>query len=128
MNSWIKELFEESSLLRMGHGQRAEDLNLGLGWLYYAMGRVVKPRSAVVIGSHRGFVPIVMAKALQDNLEPGTLTFIDPSLVDSFWREPDDVQQYFRGHGVSCFCGERTRLLGVVPWRFPTACWGFVPR
>jgi len=101
MNSWISQLFEESALLRMGHGQRADDLNLGLGWLYYAMGRIVKPRNAVVIGSHRGFVPIVMAKALQDNLEDGVVTFIDPSLVDSFWREPDVVQQYFEQHGVS---------------------------
>lgn len=100
MKRWISRLFEHSDLLRMGHGQRAEDLNLGLGWLYYALGRMVRPRHAVVIGSHRGFVPLVLGKALQDNLEPGDLTFIDPSLVDSFWDEAETVQEYFRGHGV----------------------------
>jgi predicted O-methyltransferase YrrM len=100
MRPWISQLFEQSDLLRMGHGQRAEDFNLGLGWLYYAMGRVVRPRNAVVIGSLRGFVPLVLGKALQDNLEPGTVTFIDPSLVDPFWNDAEAVQRYFSRQGV----------------------------
>lgn len=100
MKSWIAKLFEQSDLLRMGHGQRAEDLNLGLGWLYYALARVVRPRHAVVIGSHRGYVPLVIARALQDNLEPGEVTFIDPSLVDSFWADPEAVRRYFVEHGA----------------------------
>lgn len=100
MKPWISKLFEQSDLLRMGHGQRAEDLNLGLGWLYYALGRVLRPRHAVVIGSHRGFVPLVLGKALQDNLEPGDVTFIDPSMVDSFWDDPGTVRRYFSGHGL----------------------------
>ena len=33
MIDWISRLFEHSELTRMGHGQRVEDLNLGLGWL-----------------------------------------------------------------------------------------------
>lgn len=97
---WIATLFEHPSLLRMGHGQRADDLNLGLGWLYYALGRIVRPRHAVVIGSYRGFVPLVMGKALQDNLEPGLLTFIDPSLADDFWTDPTRVAGYFQGFGL----------------------------
>ncbi len=36
LNDWIAALFEHPNLLRMGHGQRADDQNLGLGWLYYA--------------------------------------------------------------------------------------------
>ena len=53
---WITRLFEHPDLLRMGHHQRAEDQNLGMGWLYYAFGRMIRPRLAVVIGSWRGFV------------------------------------------------------------------------
>lgn len=100
MRSWISKLLEDPALRGMGHGQRPEDLNLGLGWLYYALGRIVRPARAVVIGSHRGFVPMVIGRALQDNLEAGELIFIDPSLVDEFWTEPDRLDAYFRAHGV----------------------------
>ena len=97
---WIARLFEHPDLLRMGHRQRAEDQNLGLGWLYYAFGRLLRPRRAVVIGSWRGFVPLVIAKALQDNLDPGELIFIDPSLADDFWKDSGRVQDYFLSLGV----------------------------
>ena len=53
----------------MGHNQRAEDLNLGLGWLYYGLARLIHPKSAVVIGSYRGFVPLLLGRALRDNVE-----------------------------------------------------------
>jgi predicted O-methyltransferase YrrM len=99
--NWIARLFEHPDLLRMGHSQRAEDQNLGLGWLYYALGRILRPRLAVVIGSWRGFSPLVFAKALQDNLEPGELIFIDPSLADDFWRDEESVKAYFIGFGVN---------------------------
>ncbi len=85
----------------MGHSQRAEDLNLGLGWLYYAMGRIVRPANVVVIGSYRGFVPLMFARALQDNLEHGVVTFIDPSMADPFWTKPEEVKEYFTGCGVT---------------------------
>jgi Methyltransferase domain len=101
MESWISKLFEQPDLLRMGHSQTAEDSNLGLGWLYYALGRIVRPRHAVVIGSLRGFVPFVIGKALQDNLEGGEVTFIDPGMVDSFWNDADEVRRYFESQGVA---------------------------
>jgi predicted O-methyltransferase YrrM len=85
----------------MGHSQSKEDNNLGSGWLYYAFGRILRPRRAVVIGSLRGFAPIVIAKALADNSEPGEVTFIDPSLVDDFWKDPERVDAYFRGFGLT---------------------------
>jgi predicted O-methyltransferase YrrM len=100
MDSWISFLFEQPDLRRMGHGQRTEDRNLGLGWLYYAIGRIVRPRRAVVIGSYRGFVPLVIGKALQDNLEPGEVMFVEPSRVDSFWEDPESVRRHFREFGV----------------------------
>jgi len=98
---WVARLFESPDLLRMGHHQRAEDQNLGLGWLYYALGRILRPRLAVVVGSWRGFVPLTIAKALQDNLERGEVIFIDPSLADDFWRDAARVKDYFLSFGVS---------------------------
>ena len=101
MDQWIAHLFERSDLLRMGHSQRAEDRNLGLGWLYYAMGRIVRPASVVVIGSYRGFVPLMFARALQDNTEHGEVTFIDPSMADPFWTNPEEVERYFAEYDVT---------------------------
>lgn len=85
----------------MGHNQRPEDLNLGLGWLYYGLARLVRPRTAVVIGSWRGFVPLVIAKACQDNVEPGEIHFIDPSLADDFWKDPATTQAHFQSFGLN---------------------------
>jgi predicted O-methyltransferase YrrM len=99
LTAWISHLYARPGLLRMGHNQRSDDLNLGLGWLYYALGRILRPRHAVVIGSYRGFVPLVLAKALADNVEPGTVTLVDPSLVDDFWKEAD-VAEYAAGFGL----------------------------
>lgn len=100
MDEFIRRLFADPQMLRMGHHQRAEDQNLGLGWQYYALGRILRPRRALVIGSWRGFVPLVIAKALADNREGGTVWFIDPSMVDAFWRDPDTVAAHFRSYGL----------------------------
>jgi predicted O-methyltransferase YrrM len=84
----------------MGHNQRAEDASLGLGWVYYALARLVRPRHAVVIGSYRGFVPLVLGRAFQDNGDDGRVTFVDPSLVDGFWTDPSSVRAHFERFGV----------------------------
>jgi predicted O-methyltransferase YrrM len=101
MRDWIAKLFEHRDLTRMGHGQRVDDLNLGLGWLYYGLARVLRPATVVVIGSLRGFVPLIFGKALADNVENGQVYFIDPSLVDDFWKVPEAVEDYFAGFGVT---------------------------
>jgi predicted O-methyltransferase YrrM len=85
----------------MGHAQRLEDLNLGLGWLYYALTRAVRPSVIVVIGSWRGFSPLIFGKAIADNVEPGRVHFVDPSLVDDFWKDPAAVQAHFASYGVT---------------------------
>jgi predicted O-methyltransferase YrrM len=100
LTRWIARLYEHPGLLRMGHNQRAEDLNLGLGWLYYALGRVLHPQHAVVIGSYRGFVPLVIAKALADNVEDGEVVFIDPSMLDDFWKDAGAVRDYVHSFGL----------------------------
>ncbi|MGB8275330.1 MAG: class I SAM-dependent methyltransferase [Alphaproteobacteria bacterium] len=97
---YIRDLFSDPEMLRMGHFQRQEDLNLGLGWIYYALGRVIRPARAVVIGSYRGFVPSVLAKSLMDNAEGGEVSFIDPSYVDDFWADAKQVETHFRKLGT----------------------------
>jgi predicted O-methyltransferase YrrM len=101
MKDWIAKLFETPGLTRMGHLQRVEDANLGLGWLYYSLARIVRPKRAVVIGSYRGFVPLVIGKALSDNAEGGRVIFIDPSFVDDFWKDPETVRTYFASFEVT---------------------------
>lgn len=100
LEQYIANLFSDPELLRMGHAQSREDLNLGLGWLYYALGRTLRPKVAVVIGSYRGFVPSVIARALLDNRQGGGVTFIDPSLADGFWTDPAMVAGHFHSIGT----------------------------
>lgn len=101
LEDWIKQLFQDEALVRMGHNQRKEDSNLGLGWLYYGLTRLVRPSKVVVIGSYRGFSPMLFAKAMADNVEGGSVCFIDPSLVDDQWTDPERVQDHFAGYGLT---------------------------
>jgi hypothetical protein len=98
---WITRLLDDPDMLDMGHCQRREDGNLGMGWLYYGLARLIRPRRAVVIGSWRGFTPIVIGRALAANTEDGVVHFVDPSLVDDFWRDPGRVEEHFASHGVT---------------------------
>jgi predicted O-methyltransferase YrrM len=100
LNDWIAELFRDPDLTRMGHAQRIEDLNLGLGWIYYGLARVLRPAAVVVIGSYRGFVPLVLGKALADNGGNGWVHFIDPSHVDDFWKDASAVSAHFARYGL----------------------------
>jgi predicted O-methyltransferase YrrM len=98
---WTRQLLADPEMVRMGHAQRADDANLGLGWVYYGLARALRPRRVVVIGSWRGFVPLVFGKALADNLEGGEVVFVDPSLVDDFWKAPQRVAAHFLRFGVA---------------------------
>lgn len=100
MPNWIRTLLNDPDMLQMGHGQSAADENLGLGFVYYGLVRALRPGRAVVIGSWRGFVPIVLGRAILDNGGDGEVVFIDPSMVDDFWTDEDRVRQHFTGHGV----------------------------
>ncbi|MBG9386537.1 class I SAM-dependent methyltransferase [Caenimonas sp. DR4.4] len=99
MDAWIGQLLAAEGLAAMGHAQRPDQADLGLGWLYYGLARLIKPELAVVIGSWRGFAPMVIARALADNGQ-GRVLFIDPSLVDDFWRDPAAVRAYFARFGL----------------------------
>lgn len=85
----------------MGHNQLRGDLNLGLGWVYYALARLLRPELVLVIGSYRGFVPLVIGRALHDNGGEGKVVFVDPSFVDDHWRDADAVEQWFAERGVT---------------------------
>lgn len=114
MEDFIRVLFADPDMLRMGHAQRGDDLNLGLGWLYYALARIIRPERAVVIGSYRGFAPLLIAKGLADNLEGGEVHFIDPSLADGFWTDPEAVTRHFEKHGLGNVRHHRHTTQGFV--------------
>lgn len=97
---WIRKIARDPDLMRMGHSQSAEDDNLGFGWVYYGLARAYRPRHVVCIGSFRGFVPMMFAKALVDNRGGGRVTFVDPSFVDGFWTDPEAVRAWFLSHGL----------------------------
>ncbi len=43
---------------------------------------------------------MVLAKGLKDNAEQGRVTFIDPSMVDDFWRDPQRTTAWFAKFGL----------------------------
>lgn len=103
MRQWIERLLAAPHMAGMGHAQSVPDSNLGLGWLYYALARSLRPSISVVIGSYRGFVPIVIARAMLDNAgqsEQGVVHLIDPSMADDFWTDPSRVAAHFESFGV----------------------------
>ena len=97
----IAQIFEHAAPL--GHHEDAASLNLGFGFLYYAMGRIVRPKLAIVLGSQRGFSAICIALAMHDNANGGKLILVDAGYDDKtdgpdlghggigFWRDPDEV-------------------------------------
>lgn len=100
LTPWIERLFRDPALAAMGHAQRPAELDMGLGWIYYGLARVARPQRVVVVGSHRGFAPMVFARALADNGAGGRVVFIDPSMVDDFWKEPARVRAHFAEYGL----------------------------
>lgn len=101
LGEWIAHLLSDRHLRGQGHAQRAEDRNLGLGWIYYGLARLMRPRQVVVIGSLRGFAPLVLGRGLSENLEAGEVWFIDPSLVDDFWKDQRRVREHFAAFGLT---------------------------
>ncbi len=95
----------------LGHHEAPETLNLGFGFLYYALARTLRPKHVVVIGSGFGFSVVCLALGLRDNAK-GQLSFVDPSysvLTDgpfktvggtSQWDEPEKVKRHFARFGV----------------------------
>jgi Methyltransferase domain len=95
----------------LGHHEAPANLNLGFGFLYYALVRALRPKHVLVIGSGYGFSVVCLALALKDNAK-GNLTFVDPSysvLVDgpfktiggaAQWADEQSVTAHFARFGV----------------------------
>jgi len=95
----------------LGHHQNMETLNLGFGFLYYSMVRVLRPKYILVIGSGFGFSVACLALGLRDNME-GTVGFVDPSYSllkhgpfktvggCNTWGDPEAVRNRFALFGV----------------------------
>jgi hypothetical protein len=95
----------------LGHHEAPENLNLGFGYLYYALTRMLRPKHVLVIGSSFGFSVVCFALGLRDNAK-GQLSFVDPSysvLTDgpfktvggtAQWDDPDKVARHFARFGV----------------------------
>jgi predicted O-methyltransferase YrrM len=112
--SLIAAMADRPELWTMGHNQDQQHLDLGLGWFYYGLTRSLRPSRVVVIGSWRGFAPMLMAQALQDAGSGAELIFIDPSFVDAQWRS--GVDEYFAGFGIHCirhFCETSQEFLAA---------------
>ncbi len=94
-----------------GHHEDPKNLNLGFGFLYYGLVRLLRPQHIVVIGSGYGFSVVCLALGLKDNGK-GRLSFVDPSysLLKNgpfrtiggvgFWDDPGKVVAHFRRFGV----------------------------
>jgi predicted O-methyltransferase YrrM len=105
----IRSIFSHAKPL--GHHEDAENLNLGFGFLYYALVRTLRPKHVLVIGSGFGFSVTCLALGLKDNGK-GRLTFVDPSysvLTDgpfktvggtAQWDNPEKVARHFARFGV----------------------------
>jgi predicted O-methyltransferase YrrM len=105
----LREILEHARPL--GHHEDRSTLNLGFGFIYYGLVRVLRPKHIVVIGSGFGFSVVCLALGLKDNRE-GQLTFVDPSyslLRDgplrtvggtSQWDDENKVRAHFRRFGV----------------------------
>ncbi len=95
----------------LGHHEDPTTLNLGFGFLYYALARVLRPRHVLVIGSGYGFSVVCLALGLKDNAQ-GSLSFVDPSYSvfrdgpfrtvggTAQWDDPQKVRDHFRRFGV----------------------------
>ena len=106
----IEEIFRHARPL--GHHEDRERLNLGFGFLYYALARTLRPKHALVIGSGFGFSVTCLALGLRDN-DRGRLSFVDPSysiVADgpfktvggtSQWDDESKVAQRFGRFGIA---------------------------
>jgi hypothetical protein len=104
MNEFIEKALSYAEPLSQNTGSG----NLGFGWVYYGMARNLCPDFAVVIGSARGFVPLCVARGMQDNGR-GEVIFIDPAYTGSgdpgwdgrgHWEHATEVEKWFDVFGL----------------------------
>ncbi len=97
-----------------GHYEDEDTLNLGFGFLYYSLARILRPDHILIIGSGYGFSVVCFALGLKDNGK-GFLSFVDPSYSvlkqgpfktiggRNYWSDSDKVKNHFEFFGVGSF-------------------------
>ena len=105
----IRGIFRDAKPL--GHHEDPAKGNLGFGFLYYSLARMLRPRHVLVIGSGFGFSVVCFGLGLKDNGR-GRLSFVDPSysiLTDgpfktvggtSQWHDPAQGASHFARFGL----------------------------
>lgn len=101
--NFVRRLIREA--IPLGHfecnnEEAAERGDLGLGFIYYSLSRILRPSNIIVIGSYRGFSVICFALGLAHN-GGGQVHFIDSSQVDDFWTHRRRVDKHFAKFGVT---------------------------
>lgn len=93
--------------------ESAADLNIGFGFIYYALARTLRPELTVVLGSRCGFSAVAFALGIRDNRNGGRLIFVDAGYDDEadgkqrafggvgFWRDADRVARLLDRFGVA---------------------------
>ena len=63
--------------------------NLGFGFLFYGLVRVLRPKTMVIIGSKKGFAPVVFGIGAKDNEGVGHKTITDRSAPPTSTGSPE---------------------------------------
>jgi predicted O-methyltransferase YrrM len=85
---------------RMGQATDGPTLNLGYGYLYYGLVRLMQPEVVVSVGSYRGFSTVCLGLGVQDNGK-GTCYFVDPGKVDDYWHDAANIRRLRESFGLS---------------------------
>ena len=96
------------------HNNDYKRWNLGFGFIHYSFIRNIRPKKVLVVGSQRGYVPVICAKACKDEDHGGHVDFVDAGydmnisyessrawggtgvwreIDESYWK-PLEVQKY----------------------------------
>lgn len=86
--------------------QRETYQNLGFGWIYFALARVLEPKRVLVVGSGRGFSVACFGLGMDSNA-PTKIVFVDPGYdswmcdgvatdtAAGFWKDPATTAAHF---------------------------------
>lgn len=85
--------------------QRESFRDLGFGWIYWALSRVLEPRKVLVIGSGRGFAVACLSLGVE-HLPDAEVLFVDPGyenwsvegiqdIAAGMWQTPEQAENHF---------------------------------
>src|SRR5436309_684644 len=88
--------------------QRESLENLGFGWFYFGLARVLDPKKVLVIGSGRGFAVACLALGMEQGTD-AEVRFVDPGYeswsvdgkqdsADGMWQSAEQAARHFSTH------------------------------